>query len=237
MLVFVCLVFVSYVCVCMSACISMSVKDRFGHLHSRRSNMPMPGTTCHIRCSGDVMSIYFHVGTLYPMCFYSLEQDNVSSIEAKKNCAWTKQIVTCLWLASLGSSTPYALRCKFCHTQTPASFSLNWVNWWTLAASAAFTFWSVGLVLPLHICTFWPLVKKLLQLLRVSVHSLFCLRHDLHKNSFHRALVQVPPCILTVLPEKAQKKTVSKVHQPMKMLMLFPSSLSLNIKYSRTRRV
>ena len=44
------------------------------------------------------------------------------------------------------------------------------------------------------------------QLLRVSVHSLFCLRHDLHKNSFHRALVQVPPCILTVLPEKAQKK-------------------------------
>ena len=45
----------------------------------------MPGTTCHIRCSGDVMSIYFHVGTLYPMRFYSLEQDNVSSIKAKKN--------------------------------------------------------------------------------------------------------------------------------------------------------
>ena len=172
--------------------------------------MPMPGTTCHIRCSGDVMSIYFHVGTLYPMRFYSLEQDNVSSIKAKKKSVHGPNKLSHVCdLQAWALLHPTHFDANFV-THTPASFSLNWVNWWTLAASAAFTFWSVGLVLPLHICTFWPLVKKLLQLLRVSVHSLFCLRHDLHKNSFHRALVQVPPCILTVLPEKAKKKTESQ---------------------------
>ena len=66
------------VCVCVSACINMSVKDRFCHLHSGGVDLPIPDTTRHIGWSVDAMLIYFHGGTLHPMRFYSLEPDNVS---------------------------------------------------------------------------------------------------------------------------------------------------------------
>ena len=106
------------VCVCVSACISMSVKDRFGHLHSG-------GVTC--QCL--VPHVTYVAAVMWCQSISMLERYTpCASIpwsktmylvsRQKKICAWTKQIVTCLWLASLGSSTPHALRCKFCHTHT-----------------------------------------------------------------------------------------------------------------------
>ena len=169
------------------------------------------------------MLIYFHGGTLHPMRFYYLEPDNVSRGKPK--------------------NVPHVCDLHAWALLHPSHFDANFV---TLLPSVSIE--SIG-------------GHQQHSPSEVSVsfsHSTYAHFDHLSKSSsnsseYRSILFSVFVTIFiktrSILPsfkylrafsQCCQKKNgnrVSKVHQPMKILMFFPSSLSLNIKYSRTRRV